>query len=1465
MTNLLLQPVEPAYITTLWIDALHQQLVSELASATQGQCLRVVDLPRRILEGVATRFLEADVQDSEVYLVDRQAGPEPWRVGVHKVVERRNADVILLALFPPDLQLAAGDSVDVSTFRAIKVDDLPQRIVAGLKGLIPPRLFDHASTVMSDLRRRGRPLTDSAVIEFLATIVAQNSDDPSVVGGALYTLGLFPDFALLERPEEFHYRLGQRNIPAIRQLCEDVGTPLERILRLPITDAQFRERLVSFFNGRRTEDISTWGRTIATDAQWRDLALDRWPQGEIPRPSGMLRIDIEPLKLARRKEDGLLLFDGRSGDVRVAWQTNPPPMDVPGLAYFRVEVVDSDRQVVWESPLLKNSGGKTAKRQRSVKGLNLDTGIYFFRVIALDTAGDSFPQQPLRDPNTQRIDGMDPDIDGSAASHGKRINESEDFLLLADEDDEPDDDVEPVTNVLVDSFAEAELLYRGSTTSAKKDPTGVRVQAIEWATAPGLHGETAAATIRFDLQHQYSLRLSQRLRALEERILQTPDNGGHFTMRIRPISAERITEERGLALPADLREARRAVLAAIAQTRLTNDPELGSTPVVALVDLLPMRLLIEQYASAYRQWLETGDLGALRLDVTLLTMQDLGEAALVAPTHPLRLLWLMQKQQLARHWSMIAAQRTDTSRTYIDVWRHSLKADALPAIVVVGTDEGYVEAGSLGSGWGVYLPPSIHDPLLLLSAIRKRFGVGSGQEADMSARLLTDKCVIFLRQHPYVETLTINVVNPGDAALIRDALIELERRDVTGPMRYDVRLFTNGIYEEGVGEAFRDLADPDSPIAAVADRLMRPGPSFLFPKLSWSRYPLRSLVERPDGFAAHITVLLDAFPLKLRVTHVDTEDRTSFVHGLIQDAPRRFVGRGRSYAWARRPMPVRCFDLPETPDVSAMLANILLGMGLLQARALAPQSEVPNVIAVPLLDLSSPVVDSSTDGHSLLYSAHAASTWVLTLDANLGLDYFDTARQEGRTGYLLDFTPEFVATGTRQLLLTTKVDDEIDAIMRHPIADLGLPNGHKASALLMEALRSLSGRLALRLLSAPSQAKGALGMALARLFLQAYGLLDTAIVIPLDAHPELAHYVDGDGPHLRGDLLVVSADVATHTLDFLLVETKCYSGSGMSVDLRSSIAAQLASSKRALGHAFDPHEQDPDRLDRSVQSWRLSTVLTFYLDRALRYNLVAQEAANTLRYLFLHLDEYYQLTIRKVGLVFHPDGSSTFQDREDPDVPIWVFGQEQIHRLIADAIQVDDDQEAHKQSLEDPITSPIMAMTSNATASVDMTVKEEVRRTFENPAAQRESSRQYQQSNQSSQLSETAPSYEVAAVSEINVASVDVSNQVESTARGAFTEEQILLTEPASAHSAVSPPYAVLLGDTAPTPQFGLLGAVAAEPQRKVALDLNGCNTISVFGVQGSGKSYTVGSVLEMALRQLPNLNILPNTTTLGS
>src|SRR5207247_8167118 len=86
------------------------------------------------------------------------------------------------------------------------------------------------------------------------------------------------------------------------------------------------------------------------------------------------------------------------------------------------------------------------------------------------------------------------------------------------------------------------------------------------------------------------------------------------------------------------------------------------------------------------------------------------------------------------------------------------------------------------------------------------------------------------------------------------------------------------------------------------------------------------------------------------------------------------------------------------------------------------------------------------------------------------------------------------------------------------------------------------------------------------------------------------------------------------------------------------------------------------------------------------------------------------------------------------------------------------------------------------------------------------------------------------------------------------SETRAPVPEPPVTSSAI-PVHDVLLGVTGDSPQFGILGKVMG---RSVGLDLNQTHTISLFGVQGGGKSYTLGCIIEMASLSIPGINCLP-------
>jgi|GEM_PF-843470 len=70
------------------------------------------------------------------------------------------------------------------------------------------------------------------------------------------------------------------------------------------------------------------------------------------------------------------------------------------------------------------------------------------------------------------------------------------------------------------------------------------------------------------------------------------------------------------------------------------------------------------------------------------------------------------------------------------------------------------------------------------------------------------------------------------------------------------------------------------------------------------------------------------------------------------------------------------------------------------------------------------------------------------------------------------------------------------------------------------------------------------------------------------------------------------------------------------------------------------------------------------------------------------------------------------------------------------------------------------------------------------------------------------------------------------------------------------PDFQLIVGANEPSQQYGILGKTTHG--KAIAVDLNETATVSLFGVQGGGKRYSIGSVMEMVLKSIPNVNFLP-------
>lgn len=556
-----------------------------------------------------------------------------------------------------------------------------------------------------------------------------------------------------------------------------------------------------------------------------------------------------------------------------------------------------------------------------------------------------------------------------------------------------------------------------------------------------------------------------------------------------------------------------------------------------------------------------------------------------------------------------------------------------------------------------------------------------------------------------------------------------------------------------------------------------------------------------------------------------------------------------------------------------MLTGLLAATQRLQAASATGESNSPDVAPQLALYLGS-------EGQSLLRLIHLFSDWVLTIDRNLGLEYFDSPSTPDDAGYLLDYAPEFLQEDRQRILLTTKSTIELQRMIRPAIERFGLTLPLEREPVILDTLRSLSGRLVLKFLSAETHSAEVVGLLLARWLMEQSGLLAEQIVIPLDAHRGWFRPTQDNLSARRADLLLVDLDHLRRVVNCIVVEVKLrdeLTSTGRT-SLYKDMHEQAEVTEGRIRELFDPHLFSSDRADLLLRSKELTTALSFYLRRSARYkNFDAGRLERALQFVD-NLDSGYSLAVSSMGVVFVRQATGMHVDEEEPGFVVHRFGLDCAQRLLlracgeASASSTDSGEGSPPQSRPSTfagtdLSDRIIASFKSAMGDVQVGVVDGGHK-GEGVAFEAVSSNKSDVGDQEdregdagsvsipdSERPTTSPSVPI------------VSAVVERTDRSGESPKNALADEgPTTNKSAIESDKQnatgmtlipdICLGAQEITPQFGILGRSSEE---KIAIDLTGCNTISLFGVQGFGKSYTLGVIAEMATAPVYGINVLPS------
>jgi hypothetical protein len=1494
-------------------------LVEQLRNRDAGHCMRVIDLDAELMVRLCAR-LRAELPNTMVAVLTdgKLAIPADLAVSSTKLVELRNpyADGSLrqplLVFVPSEVRASAEDSFGVATFEEVAVTGLYEALIKRLVDEIPPAL---RGSVQVSIRRLREPETPWAFADALSTVrflltAKVNGNDAEAIGASLYEIGLVPDFEWLAPPEKAPARL-IRNRECVEKLTWSPRSERGRVGDLGLAKRAFKNLLGDFLAEAGTDDPRQWARRIVVDKSHWQLAFNKWEfaDGGVQPDAifiGEVQTDLPSVAEDETKDPLVQLIGQRILPIsslkkfNVTFRTEPHPSKVQGLAKFAAQVISKEHGpigLVRSKAVWKTAIDKATISFSALGKIDWEEGWHFVRMLAQTESGDLIP---LVDVNGHAIAWS---AEGEETLP-RRPNESDLFYVLPDTQVE----VEPAQRAVPREPSALHALFRAQFSAVldNRDPTSVVLGHAAWADKTKGH-VTGTDMIEVKLGREGSVHVpvSRALKSIEQKILAAPE--GPISWRI-PLNhgvpgsstGEVNSWPQGPAVDSFL-EARRRYFDAVRSgtselvtqgTDAAAHAERASDYSEAYLELLAhLSRRAEATAKSDSQRAFADLRKVLALDSVLLAIVDhrgrRRDAVLVAPTHPLRALWFATWAKLGARW-VAAAKRAP--HEYVVPAREALLKLLSPTSFppVLPTEAGHVltAVDSINPFWTLFAPSNEEDPRGLVGEVCSALGLPEPAigGALIDGAYLASRVRRYLVQHPYVRTLTINAFNPGRAGVLGDMLLELQKESAFADLRYDLRLFVPDPDAPGVGEEIAALLTPDGGTAArEADAFSVPAETHLHPKLRFAVRATREFRTSPETHAAHLSLLFDVFPAEeVAARRADPRHATAFVHGLVQEFSTEYHEDELTVAWRRLPRHGMARPIEDAEELSDLLGSLAAAMSSATATIATGQSgmDLRPVVSLVL----------GPDDRALLHQVHEVSDWVFTLDRNLGIEFFDHGGHATRPDYLIDHSPDMASMLGHRLVITSRSVAELEALLRPVLEQYGLQAEGRHAVVLLDQLRSLSGRLALKLISSPTQRAEALGLALSRLYLEHQGVFENQIVVPLDAHLDLYRVLKQGADELgdevsfkRTDLGLFDLDINRRIITCRLVEVKCYSGVGDLAAynaLKSSIAEQIGQSEQVLAHHFDPQRTPQDRPDRTFKTRELALLLEFYLERAERYGAITREAADEARYFAHTLDDGYHLSFTRSALIFDFAKPGTEPPESESGIEYHRIGVDLIRQLVDAAAPSAESSasissssgsggpgggeprprgvaELHRRRERAP-SVPTLDSAAFLGSPRDRSVSwEELRGRLPSvpppphmPIAPQEAV----------PMPALPPSTRPRAAEELPAAQPAKAATVANVAPAVPPPECPAAEPPpppgAAVKTAHAVPYDIMLGVTGDSPQYGLLGDVSG---RRISIDLNQTHTISLFGVQGGGKSYTLGTIAEMASLHIPHINVLPN------
>ncbi len=1478
----------------------YQQTIKQ---AKPGHCMKVTGFALKELRKLITP-MRAINPDAKVFILsDEETGPD--FIHATKLIEMRNAaSYPLLILVPINIRTSAEDSYGDATFHDLVIDkNVKACFYRELINSIPESEKGVWANVIAPLLDWFDP-TDEEEEKYLL-FMEQNHWDKKAWGNGLFCFGLLPDEKLIEDTTKAQRRFIY-NVKCSDLFCDFSLSLSDKAQALPAAPETIQRDVVSFFMKEPTlssrKDICE-----RIYEAWPELWFSKWQIKGIDEDTENVKVYTELMpgkdpdkELVKDINNDLVLQlkPGTKGKVKIKMTFSPSPNELPILQRFQVQLVSQDGYVVRDE--LRNAKLNTTKKTKSVT-LSIPHGVYedgtyFLRVHALDKDGVQLDNaNPFAADSVQAEWEEYKALNAPHASDDKIaalkdqfqqdhnvvcINETTFFTIKNAEEGE-EDDVETgidkrkkVNNMLQAYFHHQIELLR------KKEEIVLPATSEQTQWKNG----TLNDVYTFDFgnaAYAYQIQSSRKLLELERAFYKHSQEFGSVYAEISGNPSDAKIQDwhfnilpTSIAVPSDLIELRKKLFTLIQESSPSESGVLGIFPIFKHIDL------IKEYVRQYSSWIDgciesnpsEKDAVALQnIDIVDLNMEKPDghhtTVKLIPPFHPIRLSWMVNLYDLFQDWHQKSIEdetlRKQWYKKLDKLFMGEIPLEVSPLVLASDALTVYQYVGEITFGWGMYAIPhegqddifgsefrQLKSYLTSLLNITRDKQIDSDVNLDLVFRYIDN----YSRSHIYADKLVINLFNAGDANVFADALVMMERRQQCKD--YEIRLFADDRLIQP-GQALRDLLDPDSLKWDAADNFAIPSTNRLFPKLRFSVNSIKDFIENHDKYQAHLSFLINPFPVETTMVRPETLARSFFFNGVIVKSAVSFEEQGTTKIWkryfAQKALPMPIDEFANESIVLFGRLEFLIGKIL---SSTATQS-------VPATTLSVQEKDAM-----LLSFIHKVSDWVVTFDKNMGPEFYDLPMgASAEKPYLLDYIPGQERSGISSFL-TTLPTSEIEGLMRPQFEEFGINVDSKLFAELLEDVRAVSSSMVMQTQTTRNKAFEVLGITLTKRMLKKKGILNNAFIIPIDLHKEYFENLDSQNKE-RADSLVVTIDSENNRINMMVVEIKCRQSLSEADEdaLEEKMVGQMNNTIEAMNEHFG-HSISMDRicydnrLDQELKTMELSNLLGFYIRRAQRYGLLdGEECESYLKFLNVLNETDYEIDYKQMGIIFNLGQEKKQIKVPYGDATIYKMGRPVIEDILSADNPLDtkaldaDDNEFIRQfpSTRRSVEKAIGAM-SNVVPEKPLDDKDDI------PSVSfpiEEEKKEEPQSMQSIIDDKVETIIEVP----LSVSEIIVEDETSTEIKNPSDKDVIPIKEsdvPQSSEAPYEKPKAeVFIGSESETNQYGIIGQVLSNG-KKIALDLNGCNTISLFGRQGAGKSYTIGVVSEMTLRQFSNVNVLP-------